>query len=74
MTVAMQHIDRGVLERLARKVGVEQGAVMEVVDDTLTRMREAWMSLEDELPLDAQFRAKLQDHQRSVPLVSSLAS
>lgn len=70
----MQVIDRRSFERLARKVGVPAKTVLDVVDETIERMRHAWREIESELPVDVQFRERLRSHQRSVPVVSALAA
>lgn len=65
-------IQRADFDRLARKVGVDQQQVLDVVDDTLHRMKTWWDETSGSLPIGAGFRGRLRDHHASVPLLAPL--
>jgi serine/threonine-protein kinase HipA len=66
----MRTIDRSTFDRLGRKVGVSSHVVLDIVDETIARMCEAWQSLKGDLPIGIEFRQRLAEHQRSVPLLA----
>lgn len=67
-------IDRAAFGRLADKAGLEPQRVLGQVDETLTRLREAWSEIAGDLPLPPAHRDALREHWRSVPLLRSVGS
>lgn len=62
-------IDRAAFERFADKAELEPRRVLEQVDETLDRLRQAWGQIETDLPLPKSHARALQEHWERVPLL-----
>ena len=68
-----QTITMDVLERLARKAGVDPKEARREATDTIQRMGDAWNEISPDLPVSTAFKARLAAHQAEVPLVAQLS-
>lgn len=64
-------IDRSTFERFADKARIDRQRVLDLVAETLTRLRDVWREIGPGLPLPEAHRGALRDHWRRVPLLRS---
>jgi serine/threonine-protein kinase HipA len=62
-------IDRSLFERFAQRAQIDPRRVVELVTDTVERLRATWRDLAPALPLPETHREALKDHWRRVPLL-----
>lgn len=66
---AFGRIDREAFERLAQKAQIDSGRTLELVAQTLDRLRSTWHRIARELPMVDAHRRAVEEHWRSVPLL-----
>lgn len=62
-------IDRDVFERLADRAGIDRPRLHALIDQTLDRLRRAWVELGSGLPLIPAHREAIEELWRRVPLL-----
>lgn len=55
-------------QRLARKIGVDEANVSDLVRSSVATTLTAWRELRDDLPVPDVYRAQVDEHLRSIPL------
>lgn len=64
-------IDRAAFERFAERAELEPRRVLEQVNETLDRLRQAWREIHGDLPLPASHAQALREHWERVPLLQA---
>ncbi len=65
-------VDRSAFERFAEKAEVDKDQVLELVDDTLEKLRETWREIAPDLPLPRAHADALREHWGRVPLLRGI--
>lgn len=65
-------IDRSAFERVAMRANLQTARVLELVDGTLERLREAWREVVPDLYLPVEHIEALRNHWRRVPLLRAV--
>jgi len=65
-------IDRKAFERFAERAEIDRRRVLDLIDETLDRLRQAWQEVSEDLPLPDTHAQRLREHWKKVPLLRSL--
>lgn len=65
----MHQISMDTFRRMAAKAEVPETLVMNTVNDTITRMREIWPKIKDQLPMPPRIAERMIEHFESVPVM-----
>lgn len=73
-TKSWSDVSYDLLERFARRANVPKGLVANAANEMVDRMKQTWPKIKHELPIPKETIARIDEHQKSVPLFGAAIS